>query len=123
MNFENTNPLVQQPLAESLVAETFADLNNQHPLVSKLALQRFASQLRRLRSDEMDALKACLIGRRASLDITHQEQEALTKMFSLVETALENRRLRMPRMTQPLNQSLIAHFPVVGRGISEAMGE
>jgi hypothetical protein len=123
MNFENKNPVFKLPLAESLVAETLADLNNQHPLVSKLALQRFASQLRRLRSDEMDALKASLIGLRADSGISHQEQEALTKMFSLVETALENRRLRMPRMTQPLNQALIAHFPVVGRGIGEAMGE
>ncbi|MGE3725599.1 MAG: hypothetical protein AB7I41_08620 [Candidatus Sericytochromatia bacterium] len=123
MNFENKKPLVQLPVAESLVAETLADLNNHHPLVSKLALQRFASQLRRLRSDEMDALKASLIGRRASSDISHREQEALTKMFSLVETALENRRLRMPRMTQPLNEALIAHFPVVGRGIGEAIGE
>ncbi len=123
MNIDNQQPVVQLSLAESLVAETLADLKNQHPLVSKLALQRFASQLRRLRSDEMDALKASLMGRRAGSDISLQEQEALTKMFSLVETALENRRLRMPRMTQPLNQALIAHFPVVGRGIGEAMGE
>jgi hypothetical protein len=123
MNIDNQQPVVQLSLAESLVAETLADLKNQHPLVSKLALQRFASQLRRLRSDEMDALKASLISRRAGSDISLQEQEALTKMFSLVETALENRRLRMPRMTQPLNQALIAHFPVVGRGIGEAMGE
>jgi hypothetical protein len=110
---------ILNPVTEALVNEALADLRNPHPLVSKLTLQRFASQLRRLRSSEMEDLKATLLAFRVKAEISVQEQEALTKMYTLVEAADENRRLRTPRMTAPLT----ATFPVVGRSIGEASGE
>lgn len=123
MNTNNQNQRMQQSKAQNLIAETLADLRNQHPLVSKLALQRFAAELRRLRSPEMNDLKVRLMGLHASADLALIEQEALQKMLSLVEMALENRSLRMPRMTQPLTLPLPEHFTVVGRGIGEAVGD
>lgn len=123
MNTNNQNQRMQQSKAQNLIAETLADLHNQHPLVSKLALQRFAAELRRLRSPEMNDLKVRLMGLHASADLALTEQEALQKMLSLVEMALENRSLRMPRMTQPLTLPLPEHFTVVGRGIGEAVGD
>ncbi|PIQ23034.1 hypothetical protein COW36_02000 [bacterium (Candidatus Blackallbacteria) CG17_big_fil_post_rev_8_21_14_2_50_48_46] len=119
MQLEPKTNELYHPVTDALVEDTLADLRNNHPLVSKLALQRFAAQLRRLRSTELEALKEGLLTHRGRQGLSDQEQDALSRMFTLVETASENRRLRIPRMTAPLTE----HYPVIGRGIGEAVSE
>lgn len=104
--------------AETLVNETLADLRNEHPLVSKLALQRFAANLRRLKTQDLENLRASLLVHRNQPGISPQEKEVLQRMDTLVSTAQENRRLQAPRMTAPLSE----YFPAIGRSIPSAWG-
>lgn len=72
--------------AEALIRDTLSDLNHSHPLVSRLALQRFVSALRRCSTPTLLAL-ASQLEAPLSRTLLPTQQHLLTEMSQLVVQA------------------------------------
>jgi hypothetical protein len=83
--------------AKALVEDTLSDVRNDHPLVSNLAMQRFASKLRGMTPGELDDVKDAIVTKMSSPDASQSDRNVLQKMYNLADAASENRLIPQPR--------------------------
>ncbi|MGE3725598.1 MAG: hypothetical protein AB7I41_08615 [Candidatus Sericytochromatia bacterium] len=87
--------------AKSLVEDTLSDVRNDHPLVSNLAMQRFASKLRGMTPGELDDVKDAIVAKMSSPDASQSDRNVLQKMYNLADAAAENRQPVRPFPVRP----------------------